>query len=181
MSRLVPTSVRESVVETLTREAADADWDHRLQSDKTRLLRQWVDREDIGGMLRPLLGSDAEVRMWLKDVGMKRRARAALPSAGDVVARTFGELGVTIDEEGIKPAHCYVTLDDRRLFVCWERFGNAKHLLWACVRTIVDDPDIAEACMVIVESMTAPTPRSARVNLEAIAKRCGVTVRWIGT
>jgi hypothetical protein len=180
MTRLVPRAVREEIVARIESDAKAADWNHLAQADKSAMIARWVNSRAVGEVLTPLLGSDAEVRIWIKDVALKRRARSLQPGADAVVAAALGpEATVVAGSAGIKPAHCEATVDGRTWFICWDRVTNAKHLVWAALQTADSRQDLAGVLAAFVENVTDLTPGASRARIERIATKCGVAVRWI--
>lgn len=179
MTRLVPAAVRNEVIAQIVVEAADEDWDHIPQADKSALIARWVAAPQIGRRLAPLLGSDAEVRLWIKDVGLKNRARGLLPPAADVARAVLGEDAVVRPKSvGIKPLRCVADDAGTATFIAWDRVANAKHLVWAAL--VKRDEGFAGAIVIaFVERVTALTPQPERERIERIASPCGLTVRWI--
>lgn len=180
MTRLVPRSVREQIVAQVEADADAADWSHLAQADKSALISRWVAAPSIGGVLLPLLGTDAHARLWIKDVALKRRARSLLPGADAVVAAALGPNALVIPgSAGIKPAHCTANVDGGTWYVCWDRAANAKHLVWAALQEADSKADLAGVLAAFVESVTDFTPEPSRARIERIATKCGVTVRWV--
>jgi hypothetical protein len=180
MSRLVPEHVREEILGLIAKEANDADWDHLPQADKTSRLSQWVDDPRVGGVLRPLLDSDGAVRLWLKDVALKRRSRQLQPDAGLVVSRVFRNGSrPAADSIGIKPPHCLVESESGLLYVCWGPQTNAKNLFWAALNAPAERPDLRETHVIIVDRGASRTPPDRRLRLETLAGRCGVRIAWL--
>lgn len=174
----MPTAIRERIVAVIAGEAIG--WEHLPQADKTAMLGRWVIRADVGGALRPLLGTDAEVRMWIKDVALKRRARALLPTADAVARAALGDdARIRPKSAGIKPAHCIAATVDGSVYLCWDRAVNAKHLVWAAMLARDDQPRFHRVMVALIESAPSLTPLSDRARLERIAGRCGVEIRWI--
>lgn len=180
MSRLVPKQLAETVVKRVSLEASRVDWDHLPQPEKTALLARWVEDPQIGGVLLPLVGGDAEVRMWLKEVALKRRARDRQPAASDVFGQLFGDrVEVISGSEGTKPHHAQGRVGDKRYYVCWGPQPNAKHLFWAALNAREDDPTLTDSWVVIVDTIASPTPAERRARLKALGKRCGVLLDWM--
>ncbi len=180
MTRLIPPSIRERVIARVGAEAEAADWEHLAQVDKSAMIARWVAAPTVGDVLRPLLGTDAEVRLWIKDVAIKRRARSLLPAAEDVVVAAFGDGALVIpDSTGIKPAHCLAAVDGARWFVCWDRAANAKHLVWAALQAADATRGLAGVLVAFVEGVTDLTPEGSRARLERVAAKCGVEIRWV--
>jgi hypothetical protein len=177
---LVPDHVQAKLLPLIWEQANEADWDHLSQADKARLLESWIAADAIGGVLRPLLLTDAAVRLWLKDVAIKKRARARMPSAATVVAAVLTGATVIDGSEGIKPHHCRALLNDgRTAYLCWGAVGNAKHLYWAALTALMDEQVLAFGVVVFVDfGASSTTPRS-KARLEALAQRCGVEIRWL--
>lgn len=179
MTRLVPAAVRRQIIDRLVVEAGDEDWDHLQQADKSALIARWVDAPEIGRRLAPLLGSDAEVRLWIKDVGLKNRARGLLPQAADVARAVLGDEALVRERSvAIKPLRCVADCDGRATFIAWDRVANAKHLVWAGL-VKRDEGFAGDIVIAFVEKVTELTPQPERERVERIAARCGVTVRWI--
>lgn len=180
MSRLVPAVVHDAVIEIIGNETEASDWEHLAQADKTAMIGRWVVRADVGGVLRPLLGSDAEIRVWVKEVGLKKRRRSSLLCARDVVDATLGA-GLKIDpaRTGDKPPHCVADGPAGPAYLCWDRPVNAKHLIWAAVTALEDHHDLSTAMVVFIDTVAERTTPDRRVRLERLACRCGVSVRWI--
>jgi hypothetical protein len=180
MSRLVPVALRDRVIASISAEARARDWDHLAQSDKTALLSRWVNSDSIGGLLRPLLGSDAEVRVWITDVALKRRSRTLLPSA-EVVSRAA--LGPAVEvlpgSAGIKPAHCLAGLSGETYYLCWDRVSNVRHLFWAAVSAREDVKGLQGSVVAIIVSVASTTEPSARSRIERIAACCGLELKWL--
>jgi len=180
MSRLVPAVVHDSIIELIGVETEAADWDHLGQADKTAMIGRWVARADVGGVLRPLLGSDAEIRVWVKEVGLKKRRRSSLLCARAVVDATLGP-DVSIDpaRTGDKPPHCVADAPAGSAYLCWDRPANAKHLIWAALSALEDRHDLTTAMVVLIDTVAERTTPDRRARLDRLARRCGVSIRWI--
>jgi hypothetical protein len=178
---LVPEHIQARVLSTVWEQADAADWDHLSQAEKARLLEAWIASEEVGGLLRPLLLTDAAVRLWLKDVAIKKRARARMPSADIVVHAVMSAEATVVDQtEGIKPHHCEVALDaHHREYVCWGAAANAKHLYWAALNAVLDDPALYGGVVVFIDFGVSTTTSAQKARLEALAKRCGIDVKWL--
>jgi hypothetical protein len=178
---LVPDHVQAKLLPLIWQQANEADWDHLSQADKARLLESWIAADAVGGVLRPLLLTDAAVRLWLKDVAIKKRARARMPSAATVVAAVLPPSATVIDgSEGIKPHHCRALLSDgQTAYLCWGAVGNAKHLYWAALTALMDDQALGVGVVVFVDFGASSTARGNKRRLEALAQRCGVEIRWL--
>ncbi len=181
MSRLVPKDLAEAIIERVSGEADLADWDHLSQRDKTIQLARWVGSPQIGGVLQPLVGGDAETRLWLKEVALKRRARLRQPAAEDVVAQLLEvPYELVADSVGTKPHHATVRAQSDCYYVCWGPKENAKHLFWAAMNALEADRRLDDAWVVIVDTVPSPTPSEHRLRLCALAERCGVKIDWMG-
>jgi hypothetical protein len=180
LTRLIPPDVRVRLIARVGAEAEAADWEHLTQADKSSMIARWVTSPAVGDVLRPLLGTDAEVRLWIKEVAIKRHARSLLPGADDVVAAALGDAaGVVPGSVGIKPAHCLARADGGTWYVCWDRAANAKHLVWAALQAADADRGLAGVLVAFVEGVTDQTPDGPRSRIERIASKGGVEVRWI--
>ena len=180
MTLLIPHEVRERLIGLIGAEAEAVDWEHLTQADKSATIARWVAAPTVGDVLRPLLGTDAEVRLWIKEVAIKRRARSLLPHAEGVVAAALGDgASVVPGSAGIKPAHCLGHADGGTWFLCWDRVANAKHLVWAALQAAEADAGLAGVMVAFVEGVTDQTPEGSRTRIERIAAKCGVEVRWV--
>lgn len=179
MSQLVPLEVRERILQQIVSEADAADWDHLIQTEKTAMIGRWVRSVDIGGVLRPLLGGDAEIRVWLKEVALKHRSKAHRPTAKEITSRLFPQ-GCRVVESSIKekPPQCIVETSSGRHFVCWGDYRNAKHLFWAALDAKVSELLLNDAYIVIVEHGASITPPDRRARYERIADLSRVKIAW---
>lgn len=178
---LVPEYIQVRVLPVVWEQADAADWDHLSQAEKARLLEAWIESDDVGGLLRPLLLNDGAVRLWLKDVAIKKRARSRMPPAATVV-RAVMPAGTTVinSTEGIKPHHCHVQMHPHsRAYVCWGAAANAKHLYWATLNASLDDPGLDGGVVVFVDFGASTTTHVQKERLEGLATRCGIDVKWL--
>lgn len=179
--RLVPQDLAETLLARVSEEAERVDRDHLSQVSKTAQLARWVEDPEIGGVLKPLVGGDAETRMWLKEVALKRRARARQPDPEAVVGQLFAEPVQFVEGSvGTKPHHALVRNGSHRAYVCWGPQANARHLFWAALNAREDDPSLGEVWVVIVDTVPSPTPTERRSRLSALAARCGLKIDWMG-
>lgn len=180
MSRLVPKVLAEALIARVSEQADRADWDHLTQSSKTEQLARWVEDPEIGGVLEPLVGGAAEIRMWLKEVALKRRARTLQPDPEAVVRHIFSEgVEVAFGTVGTKPHHASARNGAGSHYVAWGSRANAKHLFWAAINALEDDPELIDAWVVVVDTLASPTPADRRSLLEALATRCGLKIAWM--
>jgi hypothetical protein len=121
--------------------------------------------------------------MWLKEVALKRRARARQPTPERVADELFDEpLTIVEGSVGTKPHHMLVEIPEaeaRRRYVCWGPGANAKHLFWASLNAIEEDPTVEESWVVIVDTLASPTPTDRRRKLTSLAARCGLRIDWM--
>jgi len=183
MSRLVPKGLAETLLARISQDAERVDWDHLPQASKTEQLARWVEDPAIGGVLQPLVGGEAETRMWLKEVALKRRARAQQPSPAAVVDQLFpGAADVIEGSVGTKPHHALVRDENGLLhYVCWGPYANAKHLFWAGLNACEDEQELEVAWIVIVDTIASRTPTDRRARLTSLAARCGLKIDWMGS
>jgi hypothetical protein len=148
------------------------------QADKTAKLAAWVDAPDVGGVLKPLLGGEAEVRVWLKDVALRRRSWGRQPNAEVVARRIFGDVELRVVGAGLKPSHAIVEVSREKQYLAWGPHSNARNLFWAALNASLER-GIRRSHVVIVDSPTSTTPADRRVRFEALARRCDVDVHWM--
>ena len=192
MSEL-PADLRDQIIRRLYADAEKLDWEHLSGPLKTAQYRQWLDDEEVGGQLLRYKATAADVHKWIKDGPMKEYARAQLgvgttasyvanpailPQA--VVRKTLGS-GWSLMEGSvdIKPVRCRaVHLEGAETWVLWGKRADFKHLLWAALETVIQDP-VATATLAIVEAAAAPTPPHERAQSRAMADRCSIGLRYI--
>lgn len=180
MSQLVPENIRTAVLLKIQQEADEIGWDSLTQIQKTDTITRWIRNPNIGGILGPLLGGDAEIRVWLKDVALRQRARNRQPGAIEVASRLFPigfELvpGTAKD----KPPQCTVRVSDCLVFVCWGVRSNAKHLFWAALNKRVSRDQVDRIMVVLVDRGSSVTPPDEVARYESLANVCGVNLAWI--
>jgi hypothetical protein len=180
VSPFVSRKVADSVGSQVAGEADEIGWDRLPQGEKTAKLAAWVESNEIGGVLRPLLGGDAEVRLWLKDVALRRRSRRRQLGASAVAPRVLGERAIiSIIRTGFKPSHALVDADGKRCYLAWGPHGNARNLFWAAMNAALDEPSLDAAYVVIVDSSTSTTPSDRRARFRQLASRAGLSLAWI--
>lgn len=177
MSPLVPRRVAEDVLQRINADADAADWDRLSQAEKTAKIAAWVEAEDIGGVLKPLLGGEAEARMWLKDVALRRRSWHRQPEPEFVAERVFGDAATSIIAVGRKPSHAVVERAGEKRYLCWGPYTNVRNLVWAALNAEFEH-GVGGAHVAIVERGTI-TPPDRRSRLQEIAKRTGVDITWM--
>ncbi len=180
MTPIVPPAVAAEIGRRVG-DAADAmGWDRLPQADKTAQLAAWVEDEDVGGILKPLVGGEAEVRLWLKDVALKRRSRRRQLGADVAARRVFGEQAeISILEAGLKPSHATVEVDGAVHYLAWGPHANVRNLFWAAVNAAFENSALRKAHVVIVDSADSTTPLDRKARFEALAARCGVELTWL--
>ena len=190
-SRRVPPEQIDAVVKALYAEADRLDWEHLSPQRRTALYDTWVADPQIGAVLTEFMSAET-ARSWIKDGPMKEYGRARQgagryakfgsrqgPTAAQIVARALGTDAVIVDGTlGVKPFHCLATTNGAGLtFVAWGEARNFRHLVWAALSHLVDNPTDS-AALVVIETMAEPTPSADKARHQSIAQRCSLTLNY---
>jgi hypothetical protein len=141
------------------------------------MIAKWVESEEIGGILRPLLGGDAEVRIWLKDVALRRRSWRKAPDATVIADQVFGADSSHVLRTGKKPSHAIVEHNGQQHYVSWGPYANVRNLFWAALNAQLED-GIASARVAVIERGTI-TPPDRRARIDILGRLTGIDVRWL--
>lgn len=189
-SRRVPQEQIDAIVKALYAEADRLDWEHLSPQRRTALYDTWVTDPQIGAVLTEFMSAET-ARSWIKDGPMKeyRRARQGAgryakfgsnqgPTAVQIVAHALGPGAVLVDgTAGVKPFHCLASTDAGSAFVAWGEARNFRHLVWAALSHLADNP-ADSGFVVITETMSEPTTASEKARHEAIARRCSLELKY---
>ncbi|GAA2027466.1 hypothetical protein GCM10009839_27800 [Catenulispora yoronensis] len=195
MAPRIPDNVRDEIITSLYRQAADIDWHLLSQGDKARWYTTWVDAPEIGGRLKQFL-DPAKVRVWIKDVPMKEFARAEegvgpyaryvtqrFDGAEEIVKRTLGKSWTVVPgTAGIKPQHCLVIdteagAEDTTRYMCWGNQKSFSTLVWAALQRAIA---MRNKPLTVVVTRDSETVSSVdQLDFEKIGTRCGIEVRYL--
>jgi hypothetical protein len=192
-SRRVPPEQIDAVVKALYDEADRLGWEHLSLQRRTVLYDAWVIDPQIGAVLTGFMSAET-ARSWIKDGPMKeyRRARQGAgryarfgsgqgPSAAQIVAHAAGRGAVLVgDTLGVKPFHCMASTDAGSTFVTWGEARNYRHLVWAALSHLADNP-ANSAVVVITETMAEPTSVAEKAMQRVIAERCSLELKYYRT
>lgn len=188
---LLPESHLENVVSALYAEADETGWETLGPRDRSRMYTQWVEVTDpVGEILTQYMTPEA-ARSWIKDGPMKEYARANRgtgryanfgrtggTSSTDIVKHALGEEAtIEAGSEAVKPLRCLAQVGDERFRVLWGDRRSFKDLLWAALRAATEDGETP--LIVVLEPPGRITASEERKRLNAIAKRCQITVTYM--
>lgn len=180
MSPILPQSVSAQIVQKVADQADSMTWDRLPQAAKTAQLAAWVEDEEVGGILKPLLGGEAEVRLWLKDVALRRRSWRRQLSPEVVGQGVFGEhADISVLATGLKPSHAIVEVEGATHYLAWGPHANVRNLFWAAINASFENSAVRTAHVVVVDSANSTTPPDRKARFEALAVRCGVELNWL--
>lgn len=185
-SRRVPEDLRAGVVKALYADAERVEWEFLPINQRTAQYDRWVVAPEIGGILTEYMSAET-ARSWIKDGPMKEYARAqqgvgryakfgskAAVAPEQMVARALGpEATVSEGTFGVKPLHCVGVFKDRLTYVAWGEAKNFRYLVWACLTYLADHP-LADAHVIVTETMADPTTAAEKAQHVAIAGRCRI-------
>lgn len=188
---LVPTDQLAAVVRAIYSDADARDWDALAPSDRSRAYAEWVEAPLIGGVLTRYMTPEA-ARAWIKDGPMKEYARANRgvgryaefgrsggTTATDVVAAALGPgASLVAGTEGVKPLHCIgLDPDGQPAFITWGEARNFRNLVWAALRSAVDD---GLDCHVVVTQPPGHVTTTTDAKMHrAVADRCGLHLHYM--
>lgn len=186
----VPREQLESVVKALYAAADRVDWAHLAPAARTIQYDEWVTDTQIGAVLTRFMSGE-KARSWMKDGPMKEYRRARLgagryarfgsasgPTAEQLVRHALGASAAVVQgSAGVKPFHCLAAADETTTYVGWDSAKNLRYLVWASISYLADHPQDA-ACIIVLESLEAPTTQPEKVRQGRIAARCGISIKY---
>ena len=96
------------------------------------------------------------------------------PNASQLVTHALGDEAAIIQgSEGVKPSHCLAQTGAVVTYLVWGTSKNLRHLVWATINHLAGHPE-HRACVLILESLEHPTPRSEKTRHSRIAERCSI-------
>ncbi|WP_416562976.1 hypothetical protein [Nocardia testacea] len=118
---------------------------------RTQLYQKWTSDSRIGGRLLPFLGTDDNIRVWIKNGPIKELSRAVFgvgkykdlvrnpASSVDVLVHKAVGAGwmVNVDSLAIKPLRVLIQREDNEeidQWFAWGRVNDFKHLVWAALK-----------------------------------------------
>ncbi|KUN80359.1 hypothetical protein AQJ66_26860 [Streptomyces bungoensis] len=188
----LPADLEATVVGLLYQRAAELDWLHLTDIERTNYYASWTEDPQIGGKLLLFIKKPDAVRVWMKNGPMKEYSRA-LNGVGkyaqfvdqrrtDVQTLITKALGpewlVVPDTQKIKPLRLTVRRndneDDERRF-CWGPSRDLKHLVWRAISDQVEG-DTTPWVICVVSPFTRPAANSERAQHQRLATRLGLEI-----
>lgn len=188
---LLPDEQLSLVVTALYADADLRGWDTLPLADRSRAYGDWVEDENVGGILTKYMTPEA-ARSWIKDGPMKEYRRAARGTgryarfgrqggtAPDEVALTVLGQGARIVDGsfGVKPSHCQaITATGETVYLAWGEATNFRNLLWAALRASVESGH--DAHLVVMEPPGRATTTDDILTHKALTERCGLGIHYM--
>ncbi|MEU4034464.1 hypothetical protein [Streptomyces collinus] len=186
----IPTDLEEEVVRLLYKRVGDLNWTYLTDNDRSSLYKAWTSDPAVGGRLLPFIGSEENIRLWLKNGPMKEYIRATYgvgkwaplvvkPStpASELVVMALGP-GWKVDLESldIKPLRVIIRHEDDEEMeqrFAWAPMRDFKHLAWAAIAAQASGDALPWVICTVDSFVRKITPEQKATN-ERIAKRLGL-------
>jgi hypothetical protein len=186
----IPTDLEEEVVRLLYKRVGDLNWTYLTDNDRSSLYKAWTSDPAVGGRLLPFIGSEENIRLWLKNGPMKEYIRATYgvgkwaplvvkPSTpvSELVVMALGP-GWKVDLESldIKPLRVIIRHEDDEEMeqrFAWAPMRDFKHLAWAAIAAQASGDALPWVICTVDSFVRKITPEQKATN-ERIAKRIGL-------
>lgn len=184
---LLPGPLRAQVVHAMYDDAERLGWPTLSLPDRTKTFNSWIEDERVGKILTRFMNPE-QARSWIKDGPMKEYSDA-MRGAGrfadfgrqggtgpqDVVRHALGEDAQVVDGTvGNKPLHCLASIGDSVAYLAWGDSKNFKSLLWAALRSSVNDGHPAH--IVVMQPPGVVIPAETLQEQQDLSKRCDLTL-----
>lgn len=184
---LIPAGKLADIVRALYADAERLDWEHLPLPQRTAQYGRWVTDPAVGGVLTRFMTSE-QARSWIKDGPLKEFTRARRGTGRyaqygqpggtgpiDVVRAALGDgWAIVPGSVGVKPSHCRAERHADRAYLVWGKAANFRHLVWAALRYVVDEP--GQVIVVVTELAERPTPRDEVDWHKRVTQRCGLRI-----
>ncbi|MGQ4414159.1 hypothetical protein ACN6LA_002137 [Streptomyces sp. SAS_269] len=186
----IPTDLEEEVVRLLYKRVGDLNWTYLTDNDRSSLYKAWTSDPAVGGRLLPFIGSEENIRLWLKNGPMKEYIRATYgvgkwaplvvkPSTpvSELVVMALGP-GWKVDLESldIKPLRVIIRHEDDEEMeqrFAWAPMRDFKHLAWAAIAAQAGGDALPWVICTVDSFVRRITPEQKATN-ERITKRLGL-------
>lgn len=183
----LPPDVRDLVIAACYSRAVDLSWDALSQAERSSAYDSWLDDQEIGGRMIPLLTRE-KARVWLKDVPMKEYARATsgigpyarfatrqLPGPEALAKQTFGKAWTTqANTLRTKPNRVVIKNGHASRLMLWGSRRALRDLLWAAMVAQVDNG--AETVVVLCATRDEHITDTEKKRHIALCELAGVAV-----
>ncbi|MGK8505268.1 hypothetical protein [Nocardia asiatica] len=191
----IPADIEMDVVRLIYTEGGEDARNGLTDAERTRLYQKWTGDRRIGGRLLPFLGTDDNIRVWIKNGPMKELTRAIFgvgkykdlvqnpaSSVDELVRKALGSgWSVNADSLAVKPLRVLIERDDAEEFEQWFTWGpvrDFKHLAWAAIKTQAEG-DSRPWVICAVDSFGNRVESGKKATHERIAKRLGLVVAHV--
>ncbi len=183
----LPPETRDLVIAARYARATDLAWDALSQADRSAAYDAWIDDEEIGKRIVPLLTRE-KARVWLKDVPMKEYARATagigpyarfatlqLPGPEALARQVLGPSWATrLGTLRTKPNRIVIESAESVRLMLWGGRRGLRDLIWAAMVAQVDDA--ADAVVVLCATRAEHITDAERQRHVALGELAGVEV-----
>lgn len=186
-------NVEANVVRLLYQQAAELNWTHLKDEDRTKHYQRWTEDPAIGGRLMLFVGRPENVRPWIKDGPMKEYVRAtygvgkyaqyvtqpAVPIDA-LVSKALGA-GWIVDPDTlrIKPLSVVIRRQDDEEHESRFAWGPAfKHLAWAAIKS-QESGDARQWVACVVDSFVKPITSTEKALNLRIGRRLNIAVAHV--
>jgi hypothetical protein len=171
------------------------DWAQIPDSDRTKAYQTWTGDSLVGGRLRPFLGTDDSIRVWLKNgpikeypraiYGLGKYAKCVTNPAGSVQSLVVKALGpgwvANLETLKVKPLSVIIHREDRESEeqrFTWGPTKDFKHLVWAAVKDQANgDPLPRVLCL--VDTFASPASTTDKAFHGRVGSLLGITVKHV--
>jgi hypothetical protein len=191
----IPEDIEAEVVRELYIKAAELNWTHITDQERTKHYRIWTDDPTIGERLLPFVSAPQNVRPWIKDGPMKEYVRATygvgkyapyvVKPATPVTTLVTKALGpgwtANLDTLTIKPLTVIIRNDrNEGLEQCftWGPAKDIKHLVWATIQAQAKG-DTLPRVLCLIYTFVRPVSPSKKVFNMKIGALLGITIKHV--
>ncbi|PKV76453.1 hypothetical protein [Nocardia fluminea] len=191
----IPSHIDMEVTRLIYAEGGEKSRTGITHAAKTELYRQWTADPRIGGRLLSYLGTDDDVRVWIKNGPMKELARAVngVGKYKSLVQKPASNVDVLVakaldaswivnpDSMDTKPLRVLISHTDdeeREQWFAWAPVVSFKHLVWGALNTQARG-DVRPWVLCVVDSFAERVDPSTKAVHERIARRLGLAVSHV--
>ncbi|MFD4354292.1 hypothetical protein ACFWPX_17185 [Nocardia sp. NPDC058518] len=190
----IPANIEMEVVRLIYAEGGE-EARNLKDIERTQLYQSWTSDKRIGGRLLPFLGTDDNIRVWIKNGPMKElsRARSGVGKYKDLVANPTASVDLLVekalgagwtvnaDSLQVKPLRVLIQREDDEADERWFAWGpgrDFKHLVWAEIKTRAGFDQHPWVLCLVDTFANRPRSEDEAFN-QRIADRLGLIVRHV--
>ncbi|WP_216917296.1 hypothetical protein [Nocardia noduli] len=191
----IPSKIDMEVTRLIYAEGGEKSRTGITHAERTELYRTWTADARIGGRLLPYLGTDDDVRVWIKNGPMKELARAVngIGKYKSLVQKPASNVDVLVvkalDENWIispdtpktKPLRVLINHADdeeREQWFAWAPVVGFKHLVWGALNTQARG-DGRPWVLCVVDTFAEQIDPETKTVHERIGRRLGLAVSHV--